>query len=288
MNKILITHNDFDGVTCAVLFRRVWPKGVVYFEDYRTVNERIAVAAMSTKETEIFITDISPENYPVLAEMLDERGNVNLFDHHTTANWLKQYKWAEVDTTRCAAAIFYQWLLKNIGHHRIRALEQLVWHANDYDTWTHESPYSSKLNDLLGVLGKQRFMERFVVIPNVEMTGTEKLLLELEDERRQEYIDEAISKSFRAVDQQGNVYAVVFAERYPSQIGEELLRETEYNYVAIINMKNRTVSLRSAGETDVSVIAKRYGGGGHKHAAGFNLEEERIRIVGAKMLDQIC
>jgi phosphoesterase RecJ-like protein len=32
------------------------------------------------------------------------------------------------------------------------------------------------------------------------------------------------------------------------------------------------VSLRSSGDTDVSAIAKRYGGGGHYHAAGFTLE----------------
>ena len=32
------------------------------------------------------------------------------------------------------------------------------------------------------------------------------------------------------------------------------------------------VSLRSIGDTDVSKMAKKFGGGGHKHAAGFRVE----------------
>ncbi|KKK83930.1 hypothetical protein LCGC14_2788440, partial [marine sediment metagenome] len=36
--------------------------------------------------------------------------------------------------------------------------------------------------------------------------------------------------------------------------------------------EGRVFSLRSAGDFDVSAIAKQYGGGGHKSAAGFRKE----------------
>jgi nanoRNase/pAp phosphatase (c-di-AMP/oligoRNAs hydrolase) len=35
------------------------------------------------------------------------------------------------------------------------------------------------------------------------------------------------------------------------------------------------VSLRSKGDFDVSAIAKRFGGGGHKNAAGFNIPKDQ-------------
>ena len=40
------------------------------------------------------------------------------------------------------------------------------------------------------------------------------------------------------------------------------------------------VSLRSKGDYDVSAIAKRYGGGGHRNAAGFKTTMDKLRFVG--------
>jgi uncharacterized protein len=46
----------------------------------------------------------------------------------------------------------------------------------------------------------------------------------------------------------------------------------------------RVFSLRSAGlGLDVSAIAKRFGGGGHLHAAGFSVPFDRLTVDGAPM-----
>jgi phosphoesterase RecJ-like protein len=48
------------------------------------------------------------------------------------------------------------------------------------------------------------------------------------------------------------------------------------------------ISLRSRGEIDIESVARHYGGGGHRNAAGFNLEEqdaEAVRSLVAKELE---
>ena len=39
------------------------------------------------------------------------------------------------------------------------------------------------------------------------------------------------------------------------------------------------VSLRSVGDYDVSAIAKTFGGGGHRNAAGFEVALDRLKFI---------
>lgn len=57
-----------------------------------------------------------------------------------------------------------------------------------------------------------------------------------------------------------------------SELVEELCEGHPFAFGWHISDKGRAVySLRSRGEYDVSELAKRWGGGGHKNAAGFNV-----------------
>lgn len=58
-----------------------------------------------------------------------------------------------------------------------------------------------------------------------------------------------------------------------SDIGHQLCKETGIGLVWWMDHHNgqAVISLRSDGDVDVSEIAKRYGGGGHKNAAGFTM-----------------
>lgn len=280
MKRILITHVDLDGVTCAVLFWAVWPEGSVYFENYDTVNNRLRQIIRDCPDAELYITDISPENDPELIDQL-RRLNLLLFDHHKTALPLKEYPWATVDTTRCGAMLFWFWLYAYHGRYiaaRAASYERLVWHANDYDTWKHESPRSKDINKLLYIYGRDRFIRRFLENPETEPLQLEELLmLQLEQEKEDRYIQNIIDSGISPRwDAEGRPYALVFAEQYSSQVGHQILERfpTAIDYVVIVNFLHGTVGLRSRKDgVDVSEIAKRYGGGGHPGAAGFPLPE---------------
>ena len=69
----------------------------------------------------------------------------------------------------------------------------------------------------------------------------------------------------------------VLASNYPilrSEIGHELLKKKPPLSIIWREKGGRiSVSLRSDGSVDVAAIAEKYGGGGHKSAAGFTLEK---------------
>jgi oligoribonuclease NrnB/cAMP/cGMP phosphodiesterase (DHH superfamily) len=63
-----------------------------------------------------------------------------------------------------------------------------------------------------------------------------------------------------------------------SEVGNALLeKHPEADFAAAFTVFNdkTMVSLRSKGDFDVSAIAKRFGGGGHKNAAGFNIPKDQ-------------
>ncbi len=279
MDKVLVTHTDLDGVTCAILFKAMWPAGTVYFEDYKTVNQRLRQVLDDYQEAMIHITDIAPEHdHPDLVVALHDSGRVVLIDHHKTAMWLNEFPWAWVRGGRCGANMFHSWLRKNATIKEAAILsrfETLVFLANDYDLWKHKDPRSKQINSLLWILGRDRFIERFLTNPDPELTDTEKLLLNLEEEKQARYIESVLEDStYFLKDNQNRPYALCFAEQYTSQIGHEILNRYSPEkclYVAQVNLRFRTVSLRSRPGFDVSEIAKARGGGGHAQAAGFQL-----------------
>ena len=69
-----------------------------------------------------------------------------------------------------------------------------------------------------------------------------------------------------------NVYAINISHMFGSDVGNELaLRTNSFGIVWSEDGEGIRTSLRSVRDFDVSEIAKKYGGGGHKNAAGFNL-----------------
>ena len=71
------------------------------------------------------------------------------------------------------------------------------------------------------------------------------------------------------------VYAINVPDMFASDIGNELaLRTNSFGIVWSEDDKGIRVSLRSVKDFDVSEIAKKYGGGGHKGAAGFKFDRQ--------------
>ena len=82
--------------------------------------------------------------------------------------------------------------------------------------------------------------------------------------------------SKRKVD--GNDVLVVNASHWMSEIGARLAPDCDFALIWYWDHEDRMtkISLRSFHDTvDVSEVAKRYGGGGHKKAAGFTLSKEK-------------
>jgi nanoRNase/pAp phosphatase (c-di-AMP/oligoRNAs hydrolase) len=135
---------------------------------------------------------------------------------------------------------------------------------------------SERLNRLLWVLGRDAFVGRFLEYPSVSFSSIEDLLVDNEIRRMNEYIQEITDTIEVMQDREGNHFLVCFAEQYASQIADCLLGGSVgdvVNYIAVVNMKRRTVQLRSRSGFDVSTVAEKMGGGGHAAAAGFEIKQ---------------
>lgn len=279
---ILITHNDLDGVGCAVLFSAVMERTGkeyrCYFEDYRTVNERI-IQVLASKPHKILLTDISPDEK--VAELLDKSGiPIHLFDHHRTALWLNSYPWANVDTSYCATRLLYDHIKRTWDG--VTMYKHFVYLVNDWDMWLHEYETSKMLNTFLTAIGKERFVKRFLNDPWPIFNSNEEMIIEVELERKEEYVQKAVEKAKIY----NNNYAVTIAEKYKSEIGEKLLQLAPI--AVIIDPREDTVSLRSKDDKhDVSEIAKKFGGGGHPRAAGFELPKGSVLDTLANMVNLV-
>lgn len=74
------------------------------------------------------------------------------------------------------------------------------------------------------------------------------------------------------------MYGIVFADKYISELGNELCKlNKELDYIVIVNMSTRSVSYRTIKDNiDVGMIAKEHGGGGHPKAAGAKIKFDNI------------
>lgn len=264
--KILITHIDLDGIGAAVLATAKNMADKIFYTDYDDVD-RIIKSALTTPGLEqLYIVDISPQSEEVVA-MLDQAADkVKLYDHHATAQeFIADKPWACIDLERCGTKLFAE-------EEGITAkYEDFIFLVNDYDLWKHEDPRSKDMHLLVWLLGRDKFVERFVKNPSTELTETEAVALNLYKTKRKQKVDAVIDKAIFVYDKLDRIVAVAISGVYKSQVAETIMnRYPQVDYVVVLDLDREQASLRSR-EIDVREIAEKFGGGGHKLAAGFQM-----------------
>lgn len=301
----LFTHNDLDGLSCALLAKLAYGKESVDFETcrYEDINDKIQLY-FDEKQYEAFetcfITDIS---------MKDELANyintlisassdyISLIDHHISAIDLNQYDWCHVtveDTNgqKCSGtSLFYEKLLTLDVPNKDKLLTPIVKgfveKVRRYDTWDWkmlDDLESKQLNDLFYILGKERFLDYW--LERLEkgqgdfcFDEVQLLLLELKQNEIDQYI-EARNEELIVKEIAGYQAGIVFANRFQSELGNELaLLHPELDFIAMINVGGG-VSCRTAKEdVNLAEIAALFGGGGHAKAAGLPVSDEIREMV---------
>jgi oligoribonuclease NrnB/cAMP/cGMP phosphodiesterase (DHH superfamily) len=261
-----ITHNDLDGAGCAILIKKCFKMVNTAYLNYDEVDDYLEENYRMYDK--IIITDVTPSLSKI--EKIGHKMNLTLIDHHKSTEVLKKYDFTIHSLEKSATLLTYEWLISK--GYEIKDYESLAYCINDYDLWIMEIKDSLKMNMLFTLIGIGRYVERFVKNPSVNFTDTELYLLEIEEENQEKYILQAVNQTNYFRDEDGNSVAVVFAERYNSELGNYLVINQNVDYVIIINAQKNKISLRSKPEVDISGIAVNNGGGGHKNAAGFSTD----------------
>jgi uncharacterized protein len=260
---LLLTHTDLDGVACGVLFNGARPgQGTVELIDNGSIDARVRQALQDSAA--ILVTDhgVDAETADEVDAYIAAGGHFTLLDHHRSSQHLADRQWATIDEARSATGLLFD----HLGQPAVFA--EFAGLVEDHDLWLHRDPRSARLAALVGLLGHERFLARFGGNPSVEFSEGELLLLDNEDERREDYLAKKLEQA-KVFEQGGVRWAVCYAEQYQSDVAERLMTGLDVAATAIVNPARRTVSLRGRG-FDVSAVAQRQGGGGHARAAAFS------------------
>ena len=271
----LFTHDDLDGVGCAVVARLAFPTDlVVTYCSYKTVNQEVnSFLDTAPSDVQILISDISVDEET--ASRLDGL-NVRMYDHHP----IKVHRpWMTVDTsvTECGTTLLAAALISDMSE----AVRGFVDAVCLYDTWRFEkgvNSFSERLNALHSILGHRGFVE--MVVP--ALSEGEPFVIP-------HFFELAISNSFAERDRyfekkekamitttfEGHKTGLVFADRDISLMAEYVFqRHPELEIVAVCYMP-AGISLRTRrDDINLTEICRQRGGGGHQKASAFYLPAE--------------
>lgn len=301
----LFSHTDLDGVGCGILGHLAFGKNLdVEYCDYKDINERVEffLNEVNTKEYKrVFITDISVNQK--VADRIDKMNEelpFHLLDHHITADWLNEYRWAHVtdsqisshtnqfilsgDTCKSSGtSLFFEWLVNHQCIIPTDSIQEFTELVRRWDTWEWSTMYDDRkakqLNDLLSLYGRNDFFDNFTDRLErkshfVEFDGVDTFLLE----RHQQEIDRYTKRKIKAlvVKQIGELsVGIVTMEKFFSEVGNNICNEREdIDLVAMLNLDYNSVSFRTVkDDVDVSAFAQQFGGGGHPKASGCPLPD---------------
>lgn len=264
LQRLVIYHaNCIDGYTAA------WVAWLRFGDaDTEYVPASYGDAAPDVTGRDVFIVDFS---YPrsVMLAMKESASHVLVLDHHKTAQAaLEGLPFAIFDMNRSGAGLAYDEL------HGRAARPWLVDYVEDRDLWRWALRDSKEVNAWIGACKRESFADWSVLhdagVQAARARG-EAVLTFID-----RYVSEMV-KQARLVDFEGHRIPIVnapyiniselvgkLAESAPFAIGWFHRADGLYAY-----------SLRSRGTdgVDVSEIAKKYGGGGHRNSAGFAVAE---------------
>lgn len=283
MNPTLILYHQYkddspcpDGLAAAWVAKKAFPnsdiKGVSY-------EDRDNLDVSSYKE--IVIVDFS---FPLttIDKWWHEGKKVLLIDHHKTAmedlgdfsnQVLNGSKRFVFDMNECGATLTWKTLFPK------RPMPVFLNYVKDRDIWLHQLPYTHEIHAALGAVGRNHAL--FDVLEMMDEGALVKYLVPLgkrELKRKQDEVEQlALTATFESLAGYENIPIVRVTEQQSylvSDVCHLLCRKYPAAAFSAALIDGHKYSLRSDKDglnTDVSAIAKSFGGGGHKNAAGFSL-----------------
>lgn len=292
---VLYHANCNDGFGAAWAFNQISPYALIDTE-YKPVNYGVPIESLldldqDFSKHDLWVVDFS-FSLPTLAMLSGRFNQVVVLDHHKTfidnleefindghAPPLPPNLTIVWDLDRSGAGLTWDYLVNTFQPSpQDYKRPPLVNYVEDRDLWKFKLKFSEQINAVVAATPKE-FVEWNIL--NEEMTWeinttyTKGVLLL----RQHQQICEDIVKLARkvtiygAVGEQFTGLLVNCTGHYASDVGNILAKQSGTfggSYYADSDGSTK-FSLRSIGDYDVSTIAKCYGGGGHKNAAGFKL-----------------
>src|SRR3990167_735369 len=201
----------------------------------------------------------------ILEKMKSESVSLTVYDHHQTAKEeLSGIYQCHFDMKKSGARLFW-----DIGIRHEEPAPWLVDYTEDRDLWLWKLPFSREVSAALS-----SYRREFEVWDQIYESGKDRLVIEGQSILRyQNQVVESAVQHAIEIEMAGHKVLEINATCLVSEITQELAKSRPFGVSWFVTENKTVCSLRSAPDgLDVSEIGRAYGGGGHKHAAGFSLK----------------
>ena len=265
-DKIMVLYhsNCPDGFGAAWAFRRKFGSSAEYIPV--THGEE----APCVKDRDVFIVDFSYDR-TIMLEMEKEANSLVVLDHHKSAQEHSgDLEFCHFDMEHSGAYLAWTYLFPDDN------VPLLIQYIEDRDLWKWELPYSKEFSASFDMIPFE--FEEFLkfeddsVFDDAVKRGS--YILAYSKTVVKKVCEKAKPRKF-----DGRDVLVVNSSHWMSEIGARLSPDCDFAVIWYYDHEERNikVSLRAFHDyVDVSEIAKRFGGGGHKKAAGFSLTGDTI------------
>ena len=286
MDLIIYHQNCPDGWAAAYICKLKYPEA-----EFMSLNHGLLPAALEELFNYATGKDVIMVDYSLRTRELNDRLNAvaksfHIYDHHKTAQaMLEGAPYATFDMKRSGAGLAWDYLFgkDSMGPYGENMEERPWWvnYTEDQDLWNWALPDSQTINAFLMV--QPRDVETWSKLTKLTAAEAAQYGVGV-----REYI-EYYTRSVIAEAQKGRwqvfpaTYDEVAVLNIPyvgvSEAGNALCK-AGYKTALLWFERGDGItqfSLRGDGSVDVSAIAKSFGGGGHRNAAGFQLSLEEGR-----------
>jgi oligoribonuclease NrnB/cAMP/cGMP phosphodiesterase (DHH superfamily) len=285
-----------DGFVAALIAKRRYPEAKAVFLNHGADHTEVLKECAGK---DVLMLDFSLRTREENDALAASAKSFRILDHHRTAEAvLKDAPYAIFDMKRSGAGLAWDYLFgKNSWGEEtiIRPITDLdvigslerpwfVAYVEDRDLWNWALPNSKEICAYLGTLPFEFEVWDELIRPR----GVTKEEAAYKGEGALAHINHYVREVVKQA-QTGTLYGYKTAVlNVPylncSEVGHELAKTHDVSLTWFERGDGFIqFSLRSIGDIDVSVIAKSFGGGGHKNASGFQLKLD----YGRKIIDQI-
>lgn len=289
---LILYHNACpDGFCSAFIANKRYPEAELIALDHGADHAEVLKKCV---DKDVLMIDFSLRTRQENDWLNEACKSLLILDHHKTAQAvLEGAPYAIFDMARSGAGLTWDYLFGINSTPRHTEIIQDVWgyawksrpwyvdYVEDRDLWNWKLPNSREVNAYLMTLpfeiGVWKHLDSITADKAADL-GVGSLA----------QVDHVVRETVKNV-REGNFGGIrvgLLNTTYLncSDIGNEIAKNFTFSLTWFERKDNAIqFSLRSIGEFDVSAIAKQYGGGGHVHAAGFQLPY----IEGRKLIDVI-
>jgi oligoribonuclease NrnB/cAMP/cGMP phosphodiesterase (DHH superfamily) len=290
---IIYHHPCADGFTCCTIANLYFKqKQADKYVEYLSMSHSASVNPKLYDKLagkNVLICDFSFKK-DVIEKLLKIVSNLLIIDHHISAqtelsNLDQKHK--IFDMTHCGAHLTWQYFFPDVP------VPLFVKYVEDNDIWLKQMPNTLEMTAFISCLEFECDKYAEFITDENKITNTAIPFGTILLKQANKQIENALNKStVKMIDFNDNIYftAVCNATTNTSEIGNQLLQKYEHVDFSIIYSSNDNYNMTSfrSDDTraDVSIIAAKCSGGGHRNASGCSLYDKCV--PGFEIGDYAC